>query len=56
MFISVCIDNEYTNLFVYDPTMPDDIADDLSDLILSSNKEKSGIMLIVSGSKIQGIV
>ena len=56
ILISVCSNNESTNLFVYDPTMPDNIADDLSDLILSSSKEKSGVMLIVSSSKIQGIV
>ena len=49
-------ESKFANLFVYDPTMPDNTADDLSNLILSSNKEISGIMLIVSSSKVQGIV
>ena len=48
--------NDSVNMFVYDPTMSDEIADDISSLISSSNKDISGVMLIVSGSKIQGIV
>ena len=46
------------NMFVYDPTMPDEIADDIavSSLITSSVKDTSGVMLIVSSSKVQGIV
>ena len=43
-------------MFVYDPTMSDQIADDISSLITSSNKDISGVMLIVSSSKVQGIV
>ena len=48
--------NNSVNMFVYSPTMPDQIADDISNLILSSNKDISGVMLIVSSSKVQGIV
>ena len=44
------------NMFVYNPTMPDEIADDISRLITSSVKDISGVMLIVSSSKVQGIV
>ena len=48
--------NDSVNMFVYSPTMPDQIADDISNLILSSNKDISGVMLIVSSSKVQGMV
>ena len=48
--------NDSVNMFVYDPTMFDQIADDISSLILSLNKDISGVMLIVSSSKVQGIV
>ncbi len=48
--------NDSVNMFVYNPTMSDQIADDISNLISSSNKGISGVMLIVSGSKIQGFV
>ena len=48
--------NDFVNMFVYDPTMPDEIADDISCLILNLEKDTSGVMLIVSKSKIQGIV
>ena len=48
--------NDSVNTFVYSPTMPDQIADDISNLVLSSNKDISGVMLIVSSSKIQGMV
>ena len=48
--------NDSVNMFVYSPTMPDEIADDISNLILSSNKDISGVMLIVSSSKVQGMV
>ena len=44
------------NMFVYDPTMSDEIADDISSLIASSSKDMSDVMLIVSSGKIQGIV
>ena len=44
------------NMFVYDPTMPDDIADDISSVISNSNKDISGVMLIISSSKVQGVV
>ena len=48
--------NDSVNMFVYSPTMSDQTADDISSLILSSNKDISGVMLIVSSSKVQGIV
>ena len=48
--------NDFVNMFVYDPTMSDQIADDISSLITSSDKDISGVMLIVSSSKVQGIV
>ena len=48
--------NDSVNMFVYDPTMSDETADDISSLITSSNKDISGVMLIVSNSKVQGIV
>ena len=48
--------NDSANMFVYNPTMPDQIADDISHLILRSNKDISGVILIVSKSKVQGIV
>ena len=48
--------NDSVNMFVYDPTMSDQIADNISSLIISSNKDISGVMLIVSSSKVQGIV
>ena len=48
--------NDSVNMFVYDPTMSDQIADEISSLILSLYKDISGVMLIVSNSKVQGIV
>ena len=48
--------SDSVNMFVYIPTMPDQIADDISNLILSLNKDISGVMLIVSSSKVQGMV
>ena len=48
--------SDSVNMFVYDPTMCDQIADDISTSILSSDKDISGVMLIVSSSKVQGIV
>ena len=48
--------NDSVNMFVYDPTMSDQIADDISSSILSSYKDISGVMLIVSSSKVQGMV
>ena len=48
--------NNSANMFVYDPTMSDQIADDISSSILSSYKNISGVVLIVSSSKVQGIV
>ena len=48
--------NDYVNMLVYDPTMPDEIADGISSAIASSSKDMSGVMLIVSSSKVQGIV
>ena len=43
------------SLFVYNPELSDQDADEIFDLILSS-KMINGIMLIVSNSKIQGII
>ena len=48
--------NSSVNMLVYDPTMSDQTADDISSFILSSYKDASGVMLIVSRNKIQGIV
>ena len=48
--------NNSVNMLVYDPTMSDEIADDISSLISSSNKDISGVMLIVSSNKVEGIV
>ena len=48
--------NSSVNMFVYNPAMSDQIADDISSSILSSNKDISGVMLIVSSGKVQGIV
>ena len=48
--------NDCVNMLVYDPTMSDEIADDISSVISSSSKDISGVMLIVSSSKVQGIV
>ena len=56
MALLLLYNNDSVNMFLYDPTMPDDIADDISCLVLSSEKDISGVMLIVSKSKIQGIV
>ena len=46
----------FVNMFVYDPTMSDQIANDISSVILTSYKDISGVMLIVSSTKVQGIV
>ena len=52
--------NDPVDMLVYDTTMPDkianEIADNISNLISRSNKDISGVMLIVSNSKVQGIV
>ena len=48
--------NSSVNMLVYDPTMSDQTADDISSFILSSYKDASGVVLIVSHNKIQGIV
>ena len=48
--------NNPANMLVYDPTMSDKIADDISSVIASSSENMSGVMLIVSSGKIQGIV
>ena len=57
MILSILLkSNNSANVLVYDPTMSDEIADDISSLISSSNKDISGAMLIVSSNKVQGIV
>ena len=48
--------NDSVNMLVYDPTMSDETADDISSSVTSSNKDISGVILIVSNSKVQGIV
>ena len=48
--------NSSVNMLVYDPTMSDQTADDISSFILSSYKDASGVVLIVSRNKIQGSV
>ena len=48
--------NDCVNMFVYDPTMSDEIADGISRIIANLSKDISGVMLIVSSSKVQGIV
>ena len=44
------------SLFIYNPELPDQDADEICSLILSSHKIPNGIMLIISNSKIQGII
>ena len=46
----------FVNMFVYDPTMPNEVADDIANLISSSKKSISGVMLIISSNKIQGCI
>ena len=48
--------NRFINMLVYDPTLSDDDGDYLSNVILSQNKDVSGLMLIVSDRKIQGFI
>ena len=48
--------NSSVNMLVYDPTMSDQTADDISSFILISYKDASGVVLIVNRNKIQGIV
>ena len=48
--------NDSVNMFVYDPTMSDQTADGISSSIFRSYKDISGVMLIVSSSKVQGVV
>ena len=54
--VSMLNNNGSVNMLVYDPTMSDQIADDISSLISSSYDDVSGIMLIVSTNKVQGTV
>ena len=54
--VLILLNNDSANMFAYDPTMSDQIADDISSSITSSNKDISGVMLIISSSKVQGIV
>ena len=44
------------SLFIYNPELPDQHAKEICSLILSSHKIRNGIMLIISNSKIQGII
>ena len=56
MALMLLCNNNYVNMFVHDPTMSDEISDDICSVISKSSKDISGVMLIVSGSKVQGIV
>ena len=53
---SILLNNSSVNMLVYDSSMSDEIANDISSLITSSIKDISGLMLVVSSSKVQGIV
>ena len=44
------------SLFICNPELPDQDADEICSLILSSHKIPNGIMLIISNSKIQGVI
>ena len=44
------------SLFIYNPELPDQDADEICSLIFSSHKRPNGIMLIISNSKVQGII
>ena len=48
--------NDSVNMFVYDPSMSDEIAGNISTSLSEVNEDISGVMLIVSSSKVQGIV
>ena len=44
------------SLFIYNLELPDQYADEICSLVLSSHKIPNGIMLIISNSKIQGVI
>ena len=44
------------SLFIYNPELLDEHADEICGLALSSQKIPNGIMLIISNSKIQGVI
>ena len=44
------------SLFIYNPKLPDQDADEICSLISSRHKIPNGIMLIISNSKIQGVI
>ena len=48
--------NISVNVLVYDPTISDQTADNISSFILTLYKDTSGVVLLVSRNKIQGIV
>ena len=48
--------SDSVNMLIYDSTMSDEIGDEISSLISSSYKDISGVMLVVSANKVQGIV
>ena len=48
--------NDYVNMLVYDHTMSNEIGDDISSEILRSSKDISGLMLIITDSKLQGFI
>ena len=48
--------NDYVNMLVYDHTMSNEIGDDISSEMLRSSKSISGLMLIITGSKLQGFI
>ena len=48
--------NHFVNMLVYDPTLSDENGDNISNLILGQKKDMSGVMLIVTSSKILGFI
>ena len=44
------------SLFIYNLELPDQYADEICSLVLSSHKLPNGIILIISNSKIQGVI
>ena len=52
----LCLNTGNPSLFIYNPELPDRDADEICSLILSSHKIPNGIMLIISNTKIQGVI
>ena len=45
---------EFGSLYIYDSTLPDEIADEIGSLIMTNNSGR--IMLIISKTKVQGVI